>query len=102
MNPLITGEMVDVAAEAAYTQAAWDAQNFTGTNWTELDPAHRAPWLREAEAALEVVAPLIAAQALRGAAEAFGENQTIREGDVKEWLRDRAKLTEWRSHEFHY
>ena len=61
MSDLITDAIVDAAAEAAYTMAAWDAQNFTGTNWTELDPAHRAPWLREAEAALEVVAPLIAA-----------------------------------------
>ena len=69
MTDLITDAMVEEAAEAAYTQAAWDAQNFTGTNWTELDPAHRAPWLREAKAALEVVAPLIAAKALRDAAD---------------------------------
>ena len=62
MSDLITDALVDAAAEAAYTMAAWDAQNFTGTNWTELDPAHRTPWLREAEAALEVVAPLIAAE----------------------------------------
>ena len=62
---LVTDAMVDEAAEAAYTMAAWDAQNFTGTNWAELDPAHRTPWLREAEAALEVVAPRIAAKALR-------------------------------------
>lgn len=63
MSDLTTDAMVDAAAEAAYTMAAWDAQNFTGTNWTELDPAHRTPWLREAEAALEAAAPLIAAKA---------------------------------------
>ena len=41
-------------------------------------------------AILEGVAPLIAAQTLEDAAEVFGENQMIREGDVKEWLRNRA------------
>lgn len=32
----------------------------------------------------------IKAEALREAAESFGENQTVREGDVKEWLRLKA------------
>ena len=32
----------------------------------------------------------IKAEALRDAAENFGENQTCREGDVKEWLRLKA------------
>ena len=89
MSALITDEMVDAAAEAAYTMSAWDAQNFTGTNWTELDPAHRTPWLREAEAALEVVAPLIAAQALRDAAGSSIPRRALAH-ETRSWLRARA------------
>lgn len=67
---LVTDEMVELAAEAAYTEASWNAGNFTGTNWDELGGDARRPWLSEAEAALEAVAPLIAARALQGAPEA--------------------------------
>ena len=100
MTPPITDEMVEAAA-----QARWDygrAETGDTTEWEMRHPAFRAFDFDSMRAALEVVASPIAAQALWDAAEAFGENQTIREGDVKEWLRDRAKLTEWRSHEFHY
>lgn len=51
-------------------------------------------YYESARTALEAVAPLIAAQVLRDTAMSLGENQMIREGDVKDWLRNRANRIE--------
>ena len=83
MSDLITDAMVEAAAEAM------------ADDWNpERDPILSAMFRDYAASALEAVAPLIAAKALRDAAEVFGENQTIREGDAKEWLTARADRME--------
>jgi len=86
MSDYITDEMVEAASEALHEESC--PRSLRGAaedccDWT--------PWAR---AALAAAAALIAAKALRDAAEAFGENQTIREGDAKEWLNLRAERIE--------
>ena len=99
MSDLITDAMVEAAAQAF-------ANHEYRINGPEMVPyctcgqvatfRYDVDWYDQhmARLTLEVVAPLIAAKVLWDAAEAFGENQTIREGDVKEWLRARADRME--------
>ena len=65
----------------------------TGCDWAAVGPMELYDEHR-AELALDAVEHLIRADALRQAAEAFGENQMIREGDAKEWLNLRADRIE--------
>ena len=61
MNPLITDEMVEAAAKAR-----WDYERVESgdtTEWEMRHPAFRAFDFDSMRAALEVVAPLIAAKA---------------------------------------
>lgn len=95
MNDKITIP-TDAMAEAA-AKARWDydrAESGDTTEWDMRYPSFREFDIDAMRAALEAAAPLIVAHAFRDAAEVFGENQTIREGDVKEWLRIRADKIE--------
>jgi len=81
MTDLITDEMVEAAAKAGWNR------DWPDKSWESI-PDELADYYRSStRATLEAAAPHIAAQALRDAAEMFGENQMIREGDAKEWLR---------------
>lgn len=91
-NELITDEMVEIAAKAR-----WDyerAESGDTTEWEMRHPAFREFDVNSMRAALEAVAPTIAAQALNDAADALytdeGPDHYL---STATWLRDRAKLT---------
>ena len=63
MSELVTDAMVEMAAKADH--ATYDAE----ADWDRIDERTREVWREGARAALEAVAPLIAAKALRDAAE---------------------------------
>jgi hypothetical protein len=85
IKPNVTDEMTERALWA------WIENATEGVTRENVNPRVLDLNRHRAVAALEAAAPLIAAQALREAADAFGEDQLIREGDVKEWLRARAE-----------
>ena len=64
MSDLVTDEMVETAA-----RAEWDVVWGDVIGWDESDPKSREMFSRGIRPALEAVAPLIAATALRDAAD---------------------------------
>ena len=94
----IKPELIGKAARAAYCESI--VPEYREHMWSIADIGTTEAYYREARAALEAVADDLraegAAQALREAAEAFGETQMLREGDVREWLRGRADRIEAR------
>lgn len=63
MSDLVTDAMLEAAAKADH--ATYDAE----PDWDRIDERIREVWREGARAALEAVAPLIAAKALRDAAD---------------------------------
>ena len=72
MSELVTDEMVETAARAAFRDGFMrNAPEHENRELSDYDDGVRESWRVVARAALEAVAPLIAAQALRAAADAI-------------------------------
>ena len=99
MSDYVTHEMVGTAA-----RASWEAgREPNHPTWDDLgEGLTRAAFRKENRAALEAVAPLIAATALRDAADDLYEGHGPRQGmSVREWLEERATAIE-RDHSGRY
>ena len=85
MSDLVTDEMVEAAARAAYNSGS------SGYDlWAHLTSYEEEMYLKEARAALEAAAPQIAAAALDEAAAEWREIQRTDDHLLAQWLRARA------------
>lgn len=94
--------MAEVATTEKAAEALWRASQevngFSEESWEGVSEPQRASWRHQARAVLVAVGPMIAAQALRDAAETWAENpdsvDSETPADTRNWMRDRADTIE--------